>query len=300
MVVALPVARLTVSINAGLVVVGDQGDVARAHIVETVGAAYRHEGVAEGGRIANRFLGDDVDGSANGRGAEERRTAASADLHAVDHVGRNLLQPIDAVERREDRTGIDQNLRIVAIKSVDSHLGETAVLAIVFRAHARLEIESLSQTNALGDIEELRPNHVHQIWCQASCCFVAVGGNHHLVERHVVGLQGEILFLRGIVLHGHGFLHCLIPQEFHHNGVCAFGQIFQEIMPRLVGCRGDGGAFKLYCDKRHVLSGLLVNHMPVDIGIRAFVGVFPQRIFNALGLCGVVNYIIYLGCLSPK
>lgn len=82
--------------------------------------------------------------------------------------------------------------------------------------------------------------------------------------------------------------------------VCAFGQIFQEIMPRLVGCRGDGGAFELYCDKRHVLSGLLVNHMPVDIGICAFVGVFPQRIFNALGLCGVVNYIIYLGCLSPK
>ena len=65
-VIALTSASLPISINARLVVIGYQGDIARRHIIKRVGTTLRHESMSEGCRIADRFLGDDVDGSADG------------------------------------------------------------------------------------------------------------------------------------------------------------------------------------------------------------------------------------------
>ena len=87
-------------------------------------------------RIARRFLGDDVDRAADGRRAVQRRTAAAQHLDPLDHVGRNLLQSVDARQGRKDRMRIDENLRIMAVESVDAHLREAAVLAVVLDPHA--------------------------------------------------------------------------------------------------------------------------------------------------------------------
>ena len=54
--------------------------------------------MSERSRIADGFLGYDVDGSADGRCAEECGTSAAYYFHAVYHVGRNLFQAIYAVK----------------------------------------------------------------------------------------------------------------------------------------------------------------------------------------------------------
>ena len=71
MVITLSGAVLTVGVYTSLVVVGHQRDIARSHIVKAVRTALRHECMAEGSRIARWLLGDDVDGAAYGRRAEE-------------------------------------------------------------------------------------------------------------------------------------------------------------------------------------------------------------------------------------
>ena len=71
MVITLSGAGLTVGIYTSLVVVGHQRDIARRHVVERISSTLRHECMAEGSRIARWLLGDDVDGAAYGRRAEE-------------------------------------------------------------------------------------------------------------------------------------------------------------------------------------------------------------------------------------
>ena len=146
MIIALSGAILSIGIYSGLVVVGHQRYVARRHVVKRTRSALRHEGVSEGGRIADRFLGDDVDGSTDGRRTEEGRATAADHLHAVYHICRNLLQTIHAVQRGEYRARIHQYLRVVAVETIDAHLCEAAVLTVVLRAYAGLEFESLGKT----------------------------------------------------------------------------------------------------------------------------------------------------------
>ena len=153
MIIALAGARLPISIHARLVVIGYQRHIAHRNIVKRIGSALRHKGVSEGSRIADRFLGNDVDGSTDGRRAKEGRATTTNHLYAVNHISRNLLQAINAVQRRKHRTRIDQDLRIVAIKTINAHLGEATVLAVVFGAHTRLKVEPLCQTSALCDVK---------------------------------------------------------------------------------------------------------------------------------------------------
>ena len=297
-VVALTCARLSVGVYAGLVVVGDERDVARGYVVEAVRPAHRHQRMSEGSRVAHGFLGDDVDGAADGRRAEERRAAASDYLHTVDHVGRYLLQSVDAVERREDRSRVDQYLRVVAVETVYSDLREAAVLTVVLGAHAWLEVESLRQTGALHEVEELGAEHVHKVGRQASCRLVAVGRDHHLVESHVVGVEREVLLLCGVVLYGDGSLRCLVSKTFHKNGVCTLGQVLQEVMAGLVGGGADGGALYLYCSVGHMLAALAVFHVSVDVGVGGLTGVFRHRVQAALAIIADLQNIARSGCYN--
>ena len=57
---------------------------------------------------------------------------------------------------------IDENLRIVSVESVDTHLHKTAVLTVVLNAYAGLETKPLSQTSRVGVVENLAVEDVHQ------------------------------------------------------------------------------------------------------------------------------------------
>ena len=68
------------------------------------------------GRVVQGVLGDDVDGTAYGRCAIEGRTTASYHLHALYHVGRNLLQTVHSGQGREDGARVDAFPRLVAVR----------------------------------------------------------------------------------------------------------------------------------------------------------------------------------------
>lgn len=109
-VVPRAVAVLSIDIKSRLTAVGDERGIGRGDVVVTAAVADRRDRVTDFGAVAVGVLGDDVDRTADGRGAEECRAASAHHLDAVDHAGRNLLQSINARECREDGMRIDEDL----------------------------------------------------------------------------------------------------------------------------------------------------------------------------------------------
>ena len=114
----------------------------------------------------------------------------------------------------------------MAVQSVDSYLREAAVLAVVLGAHAWLEVESLRQTGALREVEELGAEHVHKVGRQASCRLVAVGRDHHLVESYVVGVEREVLLLCGFMVTVRSAV--LYPRHFTTMVYVPSGRFFRK------------------------------------------------------------------------
>ena len=175
MVVARAVACLAEEGDTQPTVFAHHGAVEVRRVLKRVQAAQSARLVREGGRVACRFAGDDVDRARDGRRSEQRRSAATHHLDALDHVGRDLLQPVDARQRAEDGSRVDQDLRIGAVEAVDTHLAEAAVLAVGLHAHAGLELQSLGDVGRLGALEELRVKHVHERRCFAAHRLAACG-----------------------------------------------------------------------------------------------------------------------------
>ena len=98
----------------------------------------------------------------------------------------------------------------MAVQAIDAHLRETAILTVVLGAHARLEVKTLRQAGGLSDVEDLATYHTDQVGGQSAGRLIAIGRDHHLVDGDIVGGQGKIDFLGGIVLDGDGTLHGLI------------------------------------------------------------------------------------------
>ena len=101
-VVARAVACLAEEGDAQAAVVAHHGAVEVRRVLKRVQAAQSARLVREGGGVACRFAGDDVDRARDGRRSEQRRSAATHHLDTLDHVGRDLLQPVDARQRAED------------------------------------------------------------------------------------------------------------------------------------------------------------------------------------------------------
>ncbi|MBQ1952717.1 MAG: TonB-dependent receptor plug domain-containing protein, partial [Alistipes sp.] len=141
---------MSIDIQTCLVVIGDERGVERGVILVGSTESDRGEGVRKFTRIAQRIACDDVDRTSDGRRTEEGRTASAQHLHALDHRGGNLLQSIDSRQRREDGVGVHQNLGVVAIQTVDAHLGKAAVLAGILYADAGLEDQPLGQIDRGG------------------------------------------------------------------------------------------------------------------------------------------------------
>ena len=138
-------AVLSKDVNTCLMVIGHQRSVHGRIVVEHRKAAHAHNGMSQLGRVAQRFFGNDVDGSRNGRCAKQCRTSSTHHLHSLYHVGRYLFQSVHSCQSTEHGARVYQNLRIRTVKAIDAYLLETTVLAVVLYPHTRLEVQSLCQ-----------------------------------------------------------------------------------------------------------------------------------------------------------
>ena len=141
---------------------------------------------------------DHIDHPGNGRRTEERRTAAAHHLNALDHVGRNLFQTVDTRQTTEHGARVDKHLRVGAVEPVDAHLRETAVLAIVFHAHAGLELQRLREERTLRVVKDFGIEHIHECRCQAAFRHIACGRHHHIAERHTLRNELKVSNQRSI------------------------------------------------------------------------------------------------------
>lgn len=140
------------------------------------------------------------------------------------------------------------------IQSIDTHLGEATVLAVVLHADTRLEAQPLCQAGGVGGFEQFRIHHVNKTGGYPPHGRSAVGRDYHFVEGDVVRLQLEVHFLRGVLLHGYFFVQREIADVFHFDGKCTHGEVLQEIMPSCVGGGANGGAFHPKVDVREMFT----------------------------------------------
>ena len=121
---------------------------------------------------------------------------------------------------------------------------------------------------------------------------VSVGGNHYLVQVHVIACQCEIQFLRGIMLYGNLLFLCLVSNHLHYDGECALRQVLQEVVPRVVRRGYDSGAFELNGHERQVLSTAFVDYVTIHVGIRVLFDSHRQHITR--------YRLVVFGCFSHK
>ena len=235
---------LSEHVNAGLVVVRHQRGVHRGIVVPRGQSADPHEGMSQLGGIAQRFLGDDVDGTRNGRCPEQGRASSAHHFHPFNHVGGNLFQSIYAGQRAEYRARVYQYLCVRPVQPVDTYLLKAAVLAVVLHTDARLEVQSLRQGGGVGLFEQFEVHYVDQRGSHAAGGFVSVGGHHYAVQRHEVFLQFEVLFQRDALFQYNAPRHGLIAHRADLHLELTFGQVFQKVVSRGVGQRGDSRSFQ--------------------------------------------------------
>ena len=113
----------------------------------------------------------------------------------------------------------------MAVKTVDAHLGESTVLAVVLGAHARLEVEPLSQAGRLCNVEEFAANHAHQVGSQSALGLVTIGRNHHLVKTKIARAESEVQLLAGVLLDGYALALGGIPHIFRLDDKRTLGKV---------------------------------------------------------------------------
>ena len=266
-VVPRAVAVLTINIKSRLTAVGDERGIGRGDVVVAAAVADRRDRVADFGAVTVGVLGDDVDRATDGRGAEERRTASAHHLDAVDHAGRNLLQSINARKGRKDRMRIDENLRIVSVESVDTHLHKTAVLTVVLNAYAGLETKPLSQTSRVGVVENLAVEDVHQGRSLATRGFAAAGRNDYVVHGDSVFRDLEVEFEGLSFPERYLMTHRIVTHHSGFDGNRARRQVLQEIVPARIGGSTDGRAGDRNSNIRQMFACFAVDDMTVKMSV---------------------------------
>ena len=269
-VVARTVAALAEDAKPRPAALGDERSIEHRIVVIGIAAADRSERMRHLRRIARRLLRNDVDRAADGRRPEQRRTAAAQHFDTLDHVGRDLLQAVYARQGREYRVRIDQDLRIMAVETVDAHLREAAVLAVVLDTHAGLERQPLCQARGIGLLEQPGVQHAHQRRRLPAQPGGTAGRYDHLVHRNAALHHLEIQFGRLPAPECHLLRLRGITQRADFERQRALGQVFQEIMPRSVGrgteCRARHGDGRI----GNMFMRVAVDHMAEDIGVGTF------------------------------
>lgn len=118
----------------------------------------------------------------------------------------------------------------MAVETVDAHLGESAVLAVVFDAHSGLEAESVGQGVGADAGEELRCGDADERRTVAALGLALAAGDNDLIEHQGVGHHFEIDFGRGPGLDGDFAAHGLIAYEGHFESVGSRLQVAELIV----------------------------------------------------------------------
>src|SRR5699024_10366415 len=134
-------------------------------------------------RIINRVFRDNIDRSSYGIGTEQRRTTTAYHFHTFDHVYRNLFQPVHSRESADDRTAVNQDLRVTTFQPIHPYLWEPAILAIVLHPKTRLEVQRFSPSSRVHRLKQFSAHHVCDHRCRLSAHLVPVGRNHHFICR---------------------------------------------------------------------------------------------------------------------
>ena len=168
-------------------------------------------------------------------------------------------------------------MRVRTIQPIDAHLLETAVLAIILNPDSGLEVEPLGQAVGIGGFKGFGVNHVDQGRGCTSLGFVAVGRNHHSVERNHIFFQLKVDFKRFSSLERYGLTGSLVTYGMCLGHPIAFGQVFQVIMSGGVSQSSQSGTFNGDADIGQMVATLLVGDVSHDVGIRfVFLGVVTQ------------------------
>ena len=173
-VVCVAVADHTEDICSCAVVVRYECGVERGRDIGQSALHYAR-GIRQREQVALRLLGDDIHHTRDGIRAEESRTSTTHNLDTFDHTCGQLLQTINACQRREDRAAIQQNLSILTLQTIDSQLRKTAVRAAILDTHTGLIIERLGDICRRGAVEQLRGNDIDNRRSLLTIRLLAVG-----------------------------------------------------------------------------------------------------------------------------
>ena len=281
-VVARTVAALAEDADARAAAFGDDRSIEHRVVVVGVAASERGQRMRQLGRTARRLTGDDVDRAADGRRAVERRPAAAQHLDPLDHIGRNLLQPVDTRQGGENRMRVDQNLRIVAVETVDADLREAAVLAVVLDAHPGLERKALGQARGVGPFEQAGVQHAHQRRSFAPQRLRTAGRDDHFVHRNAALRHLEVEFPGLAPFESDGHPTGGIAQRTDFERQFADREVFQEIVARSVGRRTESRADDGHRGVGNVFMGFTVHDVAEKIRVRAFARRFGREHDKAL------------------
>ena len=217
--------------------------------------------------IARRLFGNDIHHACDGIGTIERRPTATNHFHTVNHTCWHLFQPIDRSQRRENGTRIHQNLRILPFEPVDAQRGNTAIRTRLFHAQTCLESQHVGHTMGCGILEQHGRHDIDNRGRFALLGFVFIGCNHHAINQIRLLAKLNIDLKRRMSLHIHRALLSFITDIRKYHRVTTRRQIFQEIMPCLVGQTAIRSTLQLHTDKRDVCARCLVNHVSNDMSI---------------------------------
>ena len=263
--VAVTVVRIAVAVafvegDAVGVVFGHQGYVP-THVLLPGLAVHVGEHARHLEGVVNGVFGDDIDSSAHSIGAEQRRTAAAYHLYPLDHVHRYLLQPIYPAQRTDDGTAVYQDLRVRAFQTVDTHLGETAVLAVVLHPQARLVVECLGKVGGVHHLKELGAHHVHHHGSSLATHLVAVGGHHDLIGHEAFLFHLEMHHRRKVLVYFNRLFLCLIAYGGYAQRIFARRQVLELELTFFIGHCSLSAAYNQNGGIRYILFRTFYKNM---------------------------------------
>ena len=89
----------------------------------------------------------------------------------------------------------------MAVETVDPHLGEAAVLAVVLHPHSGLEVQTVGKRAGAYVCEQLPCGDVDQCRTLPALGLCLGGCHHHLVKHERVGSKAEIKLCRATRSH---------------------------------------------------------------------------------------------------
>ena len=118
-IVTITILNLTEDIDTHLIIVRNEGSTERR--IE-IGGAILHDicRMTKRKRITQRLFCDNVYHTSNSARSEECRTSTTYNLHTLDHRHRHKVETIDARQRREYGAAVEQYLRILTLKAIDT------------------------------------------------------------------------------------------------------------------------------------------------------------------------------------